>query len=62
MSHFGGVDSMEKKKIQRDANSGNEILTYIQNLEKMTFTKGYQKSDPSQKFTKPKEKEYQNDQ
>jgi hypothetical protein len=34
---------MEKWKIQRDAESRDEILTYMQKVGKMTFTKGYQK-------------------
>jgi hypothetical protein len=42
MSHFGGVDPMEKWKRKQDVKSGNEIITYRQKLEKMTFTKGCQ--------------------
>jgi hypothetical protein len=37
MSHFSGINPMEKRKIQRDEKSGGEILTYMQKFEKMTF-------------------------
>jgi hypothetical protein len=47
---------MEKRNRQKDAKSGNEILTYMQKVEKMTFTKIYPKSDPSQELPKQKKK------
>jgi hypothetical protein len=53
--HFGGVDIMAKKKIQRDAESGNEILNYIQKL-KNDFIEGCQKCSQSKKLPKRKEK------
>jgi hypothetical protein len=37
VSHFDGVDPMEKIKIQQDAESGNEILTYMQKVGKNDF-------------------------
>jgi hypothetical protein len=57
MSHFGGIDPMEKRKRQRDAESGGEILTYMQKVGKNDFYQRTFKSDPSpKKFTKPKTK------
>jgi hypothetical protein len=63
VSHLGGVNPTVKWKIQWDGESGNEILIYMQKLEKMTFTKGCQKNVTNpQKITKPKGEKYRNDQ
>jgi hypothetical protein len=35
MLHVGGIDPMEKWKRQYDAESGGEILTYMQKVEKI---------------------------
>jgi hypothetical protein len=40
VSYFSGIDPMEKKKKQRDAESGGGILTYMQQVGKTNFTKG----------------------
>ena len=40
MSQFSGIDPMEKWKRQQDVESGGGILTYMQKVGKMTFTKG----------------------
>jgi len=37
VSHFGGVNPMAERKIQQDAESGNEILTYMQKVGKNDF-------------------------
>jgi hypothetical protein len=50
MSHFGGGDLMEKWKRQRDARSGGEILTYMQQVgKKNDFLPKDTKSDPCPK-------------
>jgi hypothetical protein len=47
---------MEKRKMQQDVESGNEILTCMLKVGKMNFTKGYPKSDPSLKLPNQKKK------
>jgi hypothetical protein len=48
---------MEKRKRQRDAESGDEILTYMQKVGKNDFYQRIPKSDPSpQKLPNQKEK------
>jgi hypothetical protein len=56
MSHFSGVDPIEKRKIQRDAESGDKILTYMQKVEKNGFYQRVPKSDTSAKKS-PNQKE-----
>jgi hypothetical protein len=51
---------MEKRKIQRDAESGGEILTYMQKVGKNDFYQRIPKVTHPQKVTKPKEKVYHN--
>jgi hypothetical protein len=49
VSHFGGIDPMEKWKRQQDAESGGGILTYMQKVGKNDFYQRTFKSDPSPK-------------
>jgi hypothetical protein len=52
---------MEKRKRQRDAESGGGILTYMQKVGKNDFYQWTFKSDPSPKqVTKPKGKVHRN--
>ena len=56
MSHFYGVNPMEKRKWKKYVESENETLTYMQKVGKNDFLPTDTKSDPSPKGYQTKRK------